>query len=372
MAADERAIDGGGPTGTNRAPIVRVENLAVQYKTRSGTVHAVNDVSFDIAVGETLGLVGESGSGKSTIGRCIVRLTTPARGRIVFQGTDLAALNDRALLSYRARLQMVFQDPFDSMNPRMTVEETLRESLVLQGAPHDHQLRRVREVLDLVVLNEKHLPRYRHELSGGQLQRVALARALTTVPEFLVLDEPTSSLDASLRREILDLLIDLQRRLHVSCLFISHDLNTVRRVSQRTAVLYLGEIVEVGITEELFRSPKHPYTKALLSAVLPLLPSAKRGSYFLRGDIPSPLSLPSGCFLHPRCPEAIARCSNDHPALSNVVNSTGRKIRCLLVTDAVDRIPQAIRNATFKTRMLAAFRRAATHLGNVFRAYRTS
>ena len=317
--------------------MIRTESLTVHFHSgRRGTVRAVNNVSLEIPPGETLGLVGESGSGKSTIGRCLLRLLRPSAGRIFFGDTELTALSDRAMLPLRRQIQMVFQDPFESMNPRMSVLQAIREPLVLQRVPIAQQRARVEELLKLVALKKDPLSRYRLELSGGQLQRVALARALATAPSFLVLDEPTSSLDASLRQEILELLLELQARLKVSYLFISHDLSTIRQMSAKTAVLYLGEVVEYGRTEELFRSPRHPYTKALLSAVLPLTPGKKHRKYVLSGEISSAASLPTGCFLHPRCPEAFSRCTSSHPALTSPADDPYRQARCLLVTDVVE------------------------------------
>lgn len=287
-----------------RSPVVTVSNLHVDFRTRHGIVRAVNGVSFSVDASENFGLIGESGAGKSTIGRCIVRLTAPTSGTISFFDRDITTLRYRELRPLRARLQMVFQDALSAMNPRMTVLQIIEEPLILQKLL-DTRTReeRVVELLKLVMLDTMHLTRHPHELSGGQLQRVALARALVTKPDFVVFDEPTASLDASLRGEVVELLMDLQKQLGTSGLFISHDLHAIRRVTKRVAVMYLGEIVETGPTAEVFDAPRHPYTRALLSAVLPLDPSVKRNPYVLKGDIPSPIALPTGCFLCQRCLE---------------------------------------------------------------------
>ena len=287
----------------------------MDFRTRAGTVRAVNSVSLAICPGENVGLIGESGSGKSTVGRAIVRLVEPTAGSILFDGGDITRLKHRQMLPLRSRLQMVFQDPFTALNPRMSVSQLIGEPLLLQGETRIVREERIVEMLEMVMLEPKYLTRYPHELSGGQLQRVALARALVTRPEFIVLDEPTASLDASLRYEVVELLLELQRQLGVASLFISHDLETVRHVASRVAVMYLGELVEIASSEEIFDAPRHPYTRALLSAALPLDPTAKRDPFTLQGEIPSPLRLPSGCFLCPRCPEAITTCRAEHPAL---------------------------------------------------------
>jgi peptide/nickel transport system ATP-binding protein len=313
-------------------PIIRIENLTKYFPLgRQGVVYAVNGVSFEVVPSETLALVGESGSGKSTVGRCILRLTECGSGsRIFFWDNEISRLKQREMRRFRSRLQMVFQDPQESLNPRMTVEETIREPLIIQGMLNSRdQDARVRELLNLVLLEEHQLGRYRHELSGGQIQRVTIARALATNPEFIVLDEPTSSLDAAIRADVIELLMSLQRRLEMAYLFISHDLSTVKYISQRTAVMYLGEVVEIGPTSDVFERPQHPYTKALLSAVLPLKPSQKRSEYSLRGEIPSPRRLPVGCFLHSRCPEVHPQCSSYHPRLVPVPGNSNRFVRCL-------------------------------------------
>lgn len=330
MQFQQSATDESSAGPAPRSPVVVVSDLHVRFATRRGLVRAVNGVSFSVDRGENFGLIGESGAGKSTVGRCIVRLDEPTAGAVNFRGQDITALSYRELRPLRAKLQMVFQDALSAMNPRMTVAQIIEEPLILQGH-RDAELRKVRvvELLEMVLLDTALLARYPHELSGGQLQRVALARALVTKPDFIVFDEPTASLDASLRGEVVELLRALQKELGASGLFISHDLHAIRRVARRVAVMYLGEVVETGPTEQVFSEPRHPYTRALLSAVLPLDPSVKRSPYVLRGEIPSPIALPSGCFLCNRCPEAMPQCHQQHPAL--VEDTLARRsVRCFL------------------------------------------
>jgi oligopeptide/dipeptide ABC transporter ATP-binding protein len=255
----------------------------------------------------------------------------------LFDNQDITKLPFQQLRPLRCQLQMVFQDPSSAMNPRMTVSQIIQEPLILQRQlDRQSQENRVFEMLNMVMLDKMYLARYPHELSGGQLQRVALARALVSKPKFVVFDEPTASLDASLRSEIVELIMELQRQLGIASLFISHDLNTVRHITKRVAVMYLGELVEVGSTEDVFAAPKHPYTRALLSAVLPLNPLIKRNPYLLKGEIPSPIKLPVGCFLRGRCPEALPKCDAAHPALAQDAEET-RRVRCFLVNpDAID------------------------------------
>jgi oligopeptide/dipeptide ABC transporter ATP-binding protein len=294
------------------APIVRVEHLVKHFPLSgsSKVVQAVNDVSFSIEPGETLGLVGESGSGKTTVGRCILRLIEPTAGRVIFEGRDLNSLSDESMRVLRPRLQLVFQEPFESLDPRMTIAQILEEPLRL----HTRLSRRERgertvELLTLVGLRRRIVEYYPHQLAAGQQQRVGIARAIATHPSFIVLDEPVSSLDPTARAEIIDLLIELQERLGMAYLFISHDLTTVKYLCTWTAVMYLGKIVEMSPTEELFEQPSHPYTRALLSAVPFPDPDIKHEKYVLSGEIPSPINLPSGCHLHTRCPAAVEACS---------------------------------------------------------------
>jgi len=303
--------------------ILQVKNLVKHFPIRRArkVVHAVNDVSFSIQRGETLGLVGESGSGKTTVGRCVLRLIEPTSGHIVFNGRDLTSLPDKQLRKLRGSIQMVFQEPFESLNPRYTCRAIIEENLELSGvADARARRRRVAEVLDLVKLPFSLAASYPHELTGGEQQRLSIARALSTKPDLIVLDEPTSALDITVRGEIIRLLRDLQQRTGVALLFISHDLTAVKEISHRVAIMYLGEIVEVGNTASIFRSQLHPYSLALLSSVLFPNPSAPIGRVKVAGEIPSPVDLPSGCHLHPRCPYAIDRCQTEWPPLREVTD----------------------------------------------------
>jgi oligopeptide/dipeptide ABC transporter ATP-binding protein len=290
-----------------------IERLAGQ---RSGVIHAVNDVSFVVHRGETLGIVGESGCGKSTLARCLVRLYLPDSGRITFDGRDVVALGGAERRNYNRRVQMVFQDPYGSLNPRMTVRQTLAEAITF------HDLRtgngvgeRVAELLDLVRLPRDAVDRYPHEFSGGQRQRIGIARALAVEPDCLVADELVSALDVSIQAQIINLLLELQERLHLTVLFIAHDLRLVRHISHRVAVMYLGAIVELAATERLFSQPAHPYTRALLKAAPELDPARRTVAEAVRGDLPSPLDLPGGCPFHPRCSQVMARCRAERPLL---------------------------------------------------------
>ena len=275
-------------------------------------LRAVDGVSFSIRRGETLGLVGESGCGKSTVARCILHLLEPTAGKILFEEQDIAGLEEKRLRLMRRDLQMIFQDPMASLNPRLSVRQTVEEPLRLHetGGFRERQ-ERVREVLDQVGLDREVLPRYPHELSGGQRQRVNIARAIATRPKFVVLDEPTSALDVSLRAKIVLLLEELKSLLSTTYLFISHDLSTVKYLSDRVAVMYLGTIVELAEAHELFRHPIHPYTKALLSAIPIPDPDVKRERIILEGEIPSPTHIPEGCRLRGRCPMVRSHCSEE-------------------------------------------------------------
>lgn len=314
-------------------PILSVNGLIKQFEVgRDRVLTAVNDVSFSVHQGETLALVGESGSGKTTVGRCILRVLKPSGGAIVLDGIDTTHLNPKQMREHRQRMQVVFQDPYDSLNPRMTVgrivAEPLREFLDLDQA----ELRsRANALLEQVGLSEDVAPLYPHNLTSGQQQRVAIARALALDPDLLILDEPTSSLDPIARESIIGLLRDLQKRLNTAFLFISHDLVTVRHVSNRIAVMYLGEIVEEGLTEEVFDNPIHPYTRALLASA-PSIDRAlsSRNAVALSGEIPSPIDLPKGCFLASRCPFVLDECRHAHPELLPVEGQ--RMSRCLRTT----------------------------------------
>lgn len=284
----------------------------VPLSSKGSVLRAVDGVSFSIQEGETLGLVGESGCGKSTVARCILRLLEPTGGEILFEGKNLAGLAEESLRRMRRDLQMIFQDPMASLNPRLSVRQTVEEPLRLHEtrSPRERE-ERVLEVMDQVGLDRELLTRYPHELSGGQRQRVNIARAIATRPKFVVLDEPTSALDVSLRAKIVLLLEELKSLLSTTYLFISHDLSTVKYLSDRVAVMYLGAIVEIAEAHELFRHPIHPYTKALLSAIPIPDPDVRRDRIILKGEIPSPTHIPSGCRLRGRCPAAEDSCSDE-------------------------------------------------------------
>jgi len=296
-----------------------------------GLIKAVDDVSFFIRKGETLGLVGESGSGKTTTGRCILQLDRPTSGEVFFEGRDLAGVDENELRPMRRKIQVIFQDPYSSLNPRMTIGQIVGESLlvhrVVQGKAEYRE--RVQDLLSVVGLNPAMANRFPHELSGGQRQRVGIARALSVEPSFIVCDEPVSALDVSIQAQIINLLEDLQAQFDLTYLFIAHDLSVVRHISDRVAVMYLGKIAEVADRRELYENPLHPYTRALLAAV-PIpdpVVEAKRERVILKGEVPSPLNPPSGCVFHPRCPIAIPECSQVIPELREV--SANHWVACI-------------------------------------------
>ncbi len=317
--------------------LVKIKNLKKYFSVTKGTfrkttqtVRAVDGVTFDIFKGETLGLVGESGCGKSTLGRCVLRLYEPTSGEISFDGQDITQMKSEDLRALRRRMQIIFQDPYASLNPRMTVGNIIGEALVIHNLFTDKATRqkRVAELLSIVGLRPEALFRYPHEFSGGQRQRIGIARALAVDPQFIVCDEPVSALDVSIQAQIVNLLQDLQAELGLTYLFIAHDLMIVKHISTRVAVMYLGNLAEVAPASELYVDPKHPYTKALLSAVPVADPTRKKTRIILKGEIPSPINPPSGCKFHPRCPEVMKICSEVIPPLIQI--SEKRQVACHL------------------------------------------
>lgn len=284
-------------------------------------VHAVDDVSFNMYEGESLGLVGESGCGKTTLGRCLLRLIEPSSGRITYKGQDITGLDKVDLKDFRRQTSIIFQDPFLSLNPRMTIGETISEPYVIHGVPHGKDKDKlVAYWLRAVGLTPYHIYRYPHEFSGGQKQRIGIARAMALNPGFVMADEPVASLDLSVRASIINLMKDLQKEFNVTYLFVSHDLAVVRQICNRVLVMYLGKIVEAANAHELFDNPLHPYTRALLSAVPVPDPESKRTRIILKGDVPTPLNPPNGCRFHPRCPIARPSCAKEEPEMINAGN----------------------------------------------------
>ncbi|WP_102273192.1 ABC transporter ATP-binding protein [Cytobacillus massiliigabonensis] len=289
------------------------------FGKRVGEVKAVDDISFFVNKGETLGLVGESGCGKSTTGRMLMRLIEPTEGKVLFEGKELTNLSDGDMRKMRKEMQMVFQDPFASLNPRHTVEKILEEPLIVHGiGDKEERKKRVKEMLEVVGLSSYHAKRYPHQFSGGQRQRIGIARALMTKPKLIIADEPVSALDVSIQSQVLNLLEDLQEEFQLTYIFIAHDLGVVKHISDRVGVMYLGRLVEITAAEKLYENPLHPYTKALLGAVPVPDPTLKKERELLTGDIPSPSNPPSGCAFHTRCRECMDICKTERPQLEEI------------------------------------------------------
>lgn len=316
--------------------LLKAENIVKRFPIHGGilskeiaAVKAVQNISFTLKKGETLGLVGESGCGKSTLGRCLIKLIEPTSGKIIFNNQDITDLQGDELKALRRKMQIIFQDPYASLNPRMTIGAILEEPLVIHNLYKSDKERkdRVLELINLVGLRPEHLSRYPHEFSGGQRQRVGIARALAVNPELIICDEPVSALDVSIQAQVINLLMDLQKKLGLTYVFIAHDLKVVEHVSTHVAVMYLGKIVEYAEAEELYRNPKHPYTKALLSAIPVPDPKPREQRIILTGDVPSPINPPSGCYFNPRCPIATEECRQVSPELKEV--APGHTASCL-------------------------------------------
>lgn len=318
--------------------LLRAENIVKRFPIYGGlfskeiaAVKAVQNVSFDIKKGETLGLVGESGCGKSTLGRSLIRLIEPTSGKIFFKNRDITHISGTELRELRKKMQIIFQDPYASLNPRMTIGAILEEPLIIHNlfdSPKDRN-NRIIELINLVGLRPEHLSRYPHEFSGGQRQRVGIARALAVNPELIICDEPVSALDVSIQAQVINLLMELQQKLGLTYVFIAHDLKVVEHVSHRVAVMYLGQIVEMADSDELYKNPQHPYTKALLSAIPVPDPKPRAERIILTGDVPSPMNPPSGCHFHPRCANASDFCKTDVPQLKEF--SSQHYVSCLKV-----------------------------------------
>ncbi len=321
--------------------LLEVKNLNMHFPIRGGvlkrqvgSVFAVNDVSFSLEAGETFGVVGESGCGKSTLGRTLVRLYKPTSGHVLFKGEDIAGLKDKKLKDFRKQIQMIFQDPYASLNPRMTIASILAEPYQLHGiGTASDRLDKVKELLTLVGLRSTDINKFPHEFSGGQRQRIGIARALALHPELIVCDEAVSALDVSIQSQILNLLIDLQKRLKLTYIFISHDLNVVRYISDRVAVMYLGRVMELATSDAIYREPAHPYTKALMAAAP--VPDPRKTSVvaMLEGDVPSPSRPPSGCPFHTRCPFVQDRCKSELPVLRPFRGDAKHLVACHFAED---------------------------------------
>lgn len=326
---------------TDGQPLVQIRDLSKTFTQKASVINrllgkkpeyvrAVHGVDLDIYPGETLGLVGESGCGKTTLGRCILRLYEPDRGQVLFDGQDFLDVRGSALRQMRSKLQVIFQDPNSSLNPRLQVSQIIGEACLVHGiCSRDEVKGRVEHLLNTVGLSSEMIERFPHELSGGQRQRVGLARALAVEPKFIVADEPVSALDVSIQAQVVNLLMDLQEKLNLTMLFITHDLRLVHYISHRVAVMYLGSIIELGPSEALFERPLHPYSKALLAALPKIDPRDRAKAAAIQGEPPSPIHIPSGCSFHPRCPIAIDRCKIDEPELRPIDGR--RMVACHLV-----------------------------------------
>jgi oligopeptide/dipeptide ABC transporter ATP-binding protein len=321
-------------------PILEIKGLKKYFPIKTGFfnkvtghVQAVDGVDFTVMPGETLGIVGESGCGKSTTGRTILRLLNPSAGEVLFNGKDLAKLSKEEMRQMRKDIQMVFQDPYASLNPRKTIRQILLEPLKVHGigSSRGERMKRVEEIIEVVGLRKEHLDRHPHDFSGGQRQRIGIARALILKPKVIIADEPVSALDVSIQSQVLNLLKDLKKEFNLTLIFISHDLSVVRHLCDRIAVMYLGRVVEIADKKQLFTNPSHPYTRALLSAVPIANPRAKRERVILQGDLPSPANPPSGCTFHPRCPVANESCKTKIPILKDI--DSGHQVSCHLFTE---------------------------------------